>query len=318
MVTDATPPGRNGFVHEAAVYDSDEELAHLVVPHLRGGVEGGQPTFAALGDHETAVVRSNLDHPAGVTFLPKLLADEAPPAVIKRLTSLLGELAAENVEQVRFVQSIPHPGLGAPWDGWCRYEAAVNELLSAFPVWGLCVYDRRITPLEVLRDVERTHPRLAANGSHLSNDRYQDPKSFILSLRPPPDPLEAEPPAAELADPSPKAARRAVEDLAPQARLAKDEVARLVLAVSEAVTNAIVHGKPPVTMRIWTAPERIVVTVNDRGRGPQDPYSGLLQSRATQGHGGFGLWITHQLVATTFVRDRGGFTIRLVAGRAVA
>jgi anti-sigma regulatory factor (Ser/Thr protein kinase) len=90
-------------------------------------------------------------------------------------------------------------------------------------------------------------------------------------------------------------ARRAVETAAPNIRLGKDEIGRLVLAVSEAVTNATLHGQPPARMRIWTAPERIVVAISDRGPGPQDPYAGLVQSPAVDGHGGFGLWITHQL-----------------------
>jgi hypothetical protein len=64
--------------------------------------------------------------------MPALHPDERPPTVIRRLTSLLGALTAEGFEQIRVVLTVPHPGLGAPWDGWCRYEAAVNDLLANF------------------------------------------------------------------------------------------------------------------------------------------------------------------------------------------
>ena len=317
-MTTGAAAGRNGYLHEVAVYDSDEELVRLVQPFLEAGVAAGEPTFAELQEHEAAAVRSGLRDPAGVTFWPPFAADEHPPAVIKRLTTLLGDLAAGGVEQIRVVTSIPHPGLGAPWDGWCRYEAAINELLGAFPVWGLCLYDRRITPRHVLSDVQRTHPRIAENGSHLPNDRYQDPRSFILSLAPPPDPVEARPPTVTITDPTPTAGRHAVEDAAQHTRLSKEEVGRLVLAASEAVTNAVTHGRPPVRMRAWAAPERMVVTVSDTGTGPPDPYVGLVPSpSALGGGGGFGLWIAHQLLPVAFSRNGEGFTIRLVAGRAL-
>jgi hypothetical protein len=316
-VTTGAATGRDGYLHEVAVYDSDDELVRLVRPFLEAGVAAGEPTFAALQEHEAAVVRPRLGDPSGVTFWPALAADEQPPAVIKRLTSLLGDLAAGGVEQIRVVNTVPHPGLGAPWDGWCRYEAAVNELLGAFPVWGMCLYDRRITPRHVLSDIQRTHPRIAENGSHLPNDRYQDPRSFILSLAPPPDPLEAEPPTVEITNPTPAMARYAVQDTAQHTRLSNEEVGRLVLAASEAVTNAVTHGRPPVTMRAWPAPERMVITVSDTGAGPQDPYVGLVPSpSAFGGGGGFGLWIAHQLLPVALSRGE-GFTIRLVAGRAL-
>jgi len=180
----------------------------------------------------------------------------------------------------------------------------------------MCLYDGRITPRDVLSDVHRTHPRIADNGSHLPNDRYQDPRSFILSLAPPPDPLQAHPPTVELADPTPALGRSAVQDTARHTRLSKEQVGRLVLATSEAITNAVTHGRPPVTMRVWAAPDRMVVTVSDTGSGPHDPYVGLVPSPSTfGGGGGFGLWIAHQLLPVAFSRKREGFTIRLLAGR---
>jgi anti-sigma regulatory factor (Ser/Thr protein kinase) len=239
--------------------------------------------------------------------------------VLERLRALLSDLVAGGAGQVRVVSTMPHPGLGAPWDGWCRYEAAINDLFGDIPVWGLCLYDRRITPLPVLDDVERTHPRLASAGRHLPNDRYQDPSTFLRNMpMPPPDPLEAEPPAVELVDAPPSASRHAVRDAARGTRLAEDDVDGLVVATSEAVTNAIEHGRPPITVRVWAAPERMVVTVTDRGEGPGDPYAGLVpQTRAREGRGGYGLWLINQLTNAAHRRDGDGFTIQLVAGDAL-
>jgi anti-sigma regulatory factor (Ser/Thr protein kinase) len=251
-----------------------------------------------------------------VTFLSDLAAHERPAGVIKNFRSLLGDLVRCGAEQVRVVHAVPHPGLGVPWDGWCRYEAAVNDLLGDIPMWGLCLYDRRITPRAVLADVERTHPHLNIAGRHLPNDRYLDPETFLRNMpQPPLDPLESEPPAVELVDPRPGASRHAVRALARHTRLTTDDVERLVVATSEAVTNAMQYGRPPVRVRMWAAPARMVVAVSDRGDGPRDPYAGLVpRPGAQQGSGGFGLWLMNQLATATYTRDADGFTVHLTAG----
>ncbi|MDG4801890.1 ATP-binding protein [Micromonospora sp. WMMD980] len=88
------------------------------------------------------------------------------------------------------------------------------------------------------------------------------------------------------------------------------------MAVSEVVGNALRHGTPPVRLRLWSAPDRIVVAVHDRGPGPKDPYAGLLPA-GDGTEGGLGLWITHQSCDhVTHHRDADGFTIRLTAGDA--
>src|SRR4051794_19450412 len=253
--------GHTGYFHQAAVYESDDELLRIVVPHLEAAIVAGEPVFAALPESQAELVRAAMNGATpNVTFLPPM-TEGRPPATIKMLLSL-GDLVTGDTDQVRVVSTVPHPGLGAPWDGWCRYEATINDVLDDIPIWGLCLYDRRITPDAVLADVERTHPHLvAADGTDRHNDRYQNPTTFLSTMAPPPlDPLEAAPPAVELVDPLPAAGRGPVRNTAHQPRLRDDEVDDLVTATSEAVTNAINHGLPPVTLRLWAVPERIVVT----------------------------------------------------------
>jgi anti-sigma regulatory factor (Ser/Thr protein kinase) len=87
-----------------------------------------------------------------------------------------------------------------------------------------------------------------------------------------------------------------------------------MIGVTEAVTNAQRHGRPPVTVRIWAAGDRVVVTVHDTGRGPADPLAGLVPvPSSTPGrHLGLGLWVTHQLdIEVTLRHASDGFTVRL-------
>ena len=307
-------PGHHvGYFHQAAIYGSDDERHDIVADLVAGAMDAGEPVLAALAPEE-AWVRSAVGAASNVTLLPPLTPSSRPAATIKRLTDLLEPLATQGYERVRVVQAVPHPGMGSPWEGWCRYEAAINDLLADHPLWGLCLYDRRTMSTEVLSDVERTHPHLLTVDGGRPNGRYVEPVAFLESRNlSHPDPLERSPAALELIDPVPAHSRQAVRDRARDTHLGADDVDRLVLATSEAVTNATIHGQPPVVLRIWTAPRRMVVTISDRGTGPADPYVGLIPQRPNGDGGGLGLWIVHQLVNVTFGRTDEGFTLRLTA-----
>jgi anti-sigma regulatory factor (Ser/Thr protein kinase) len=265
--------------------------------------------------------------------------------VIKSNRELFTAHLTDGASRIRVASEVPHPGVGAPWSGWARYEAAINHAYAEFPLWGLCAYDTRITPDPVLDDVARTHPYLATAHGHRINPRYQDPAEF-LTRRPPSqtDPVEvSSPPIIDLSNPTPADARDAVrttsvtrprtfrsDPTAPLTRqveapqpgasqretpqLDPTEIEHLVFAVSEAVTNALTHGRPPVRFRLWTAKDHIVATVTDRGNGPADPFAGLLPATGTCS-AGLGLWLTHQLCShVTLDTTDDGFTIRLVVG----
>ena len=90
----------------------------------------------------------------------------------------------------------------------------------------------------------------------------------------PPDPLEQTQPRLELTSPTPGPVRAAIHGLV-AGRLGADQADALVLATSEAVTNAIVHGTAPVTLRAWVEDRRVVVAIHDSGDGPVDPLVGL-------------------------------------------
>jgi anti-sigma regulatory factor (Ser/Thr protein kinase) len=338
--------GRCGYRHEAVLYDSDEEFLGVVVPFLREGAALGEPCLVALGASTTGLVRAAVGDTTGLRFLDDRY--DRPASVIRSNRTLFAAQVADGASRIRVASEVPHPGVGAPWEGWARYEAAVNHAYAEFPLWGLCAYDTRITPGPVLDDVARTHPYLAAADGPRINPRYQDPAAF-LTQRPPSrgDPVEtASPPMIDLMDPTPAAARNAAytagmsrpdpvrphtvrhDPIAPGApqveapqptapwgetpQLDATDVEHLVFAVSEAVTNALIHGRPPVRFRLWTAPDRIVATVTDRGNGPPDPFAGLLPITDTCS-AGLGLWLTHQLCSHVILDTTDeGFTIRLV------
>src|SRR5512133_3566865 len=204
------PTGGSGYLHEAVLYDSDEEFLGVVVPFLQEGAAVGEPCLVALGASSTGLVRAAVGDTTGLTFLDDRY--DRPASVIRSNRELFAAHVTDGASRIRVVSEVPHPGVGAPWDGWARYEAAVNRAYAEFPLWGLCAYDTRITPASVLDDLARTHPHLATADGRWINPRYQDPAEF-LTRRPPSrgDPVETvSPPVIDLMDPTPAAARDAV------------------------------------------------------------------------------------------------------------
>jgi anti-sigma regulatory factor (Ser/Thr protein kinase) len=172
----------------------------------------------------------------------------------------------------------------------------------------------------MVADLHATHPLIAEDGSDQRSDRYRHPVDFLKQHRNSPrDPVECTAPAVELADPSPATARATVAGFARHHRLATDEIDNLVFATHEAVTNALVHGRPPTLLRLWAQPDQVTVTVTDTGPGPADPLVGLLPPGPLNGPRSgprLGLWLSHQLVDVAHRHDPDGYTIRLAATRA--
>lgn len=304
-----------GYDHAAVHYGCDEELLAVAVPFLESGLVAGEPTFVSLEPHRAELVRDALPPSARVDYLITDDLYARPAAAIKSYRTMMAALVAGGATGIRIFGEIPQAAIDTSWDWWARYESAVNHAYDEFPLRSMCAYDARTTPRHVLDDVARTHPFVATpGGGHRANTGYVDPVAFLAGPRPmTPLPIELTPPRAELTDPRPADARRAVVATAPL-DLPPAEVDDLVLAVSEIVDNALRHGRPPVRMRIWAGTGHMVVTVHDGGEGPRDPFAGLLPADRTTG--GRGLWIAHQICSeVTLHRDDTGFTARLAVGR---
>jgi anti-sigma regulatory factor (Ser/Thr protein kinase) len=310
-----TTTDQRGYDHAAVHYTSDAELLAVVVPFLEKGIAAGEPTVVSLEPRRAELVRAALPRSAGTHYLTIEDVYVRPAAAIKSYRDLMAGLVDGGATGIRIFGEIPAAAIGADWDSWARYEAAVNHAYDEFPLRSMCAYDTRTTPRQVLDDVARTHPFLAtADGGHHVNAGYVDPVSFLAAPRPmTPYPIQQTAPLVELIDPQPPAARRAVLDF-DRTGLPAAELDDLVLAVSEVVDNALRHGRPPVRFRLWAGSGHMVVTVHDTGDGVGDPFAGLLP--AARHIGGRGLWIAHQICSqVTLHRDDTGFTVRLTAGR---
>jgi anti-sigma regulatory factor (Ser/Thr protein kinase) len=312
MRTDAAR-GYVGHFHEAGFYGSDAEFAALIVPFAEEGIAAGEPVIIGYDDRKSGLLRSWLTDPSGVEFIGDQSLYATPARAIATYRRLFEHHVAMGAGQIRIAGDVPHPGNGGRFEGWDRYESAVNTVWQDFPVWGRCLYDTTTAPAAVLDIVERTHPRIVSpSGKGQANGHYQDAAVFE-GLPYAPDPLEDTPPLAELVNRSAADTRRALAQIS-RGRVPATILEDLLIGVTETVTNAQRHGRPPATVRIWAAPDRIVVTVHDTGHGPPDRLTGLVPTpSSTADHRlGLGLWVTHQLDIDVALRHTGdGFTVRL-------
>jgi hypothetical protein len=89
-------------------------------------------------------------------------------------------------------------------------------------------------------------------------------------------------------------ARAAIAVHAPAAGLAPTGTDDPRPAAAEAVTNARVHGQPPVRVGFGRPPAASLLAIADRVPGPADPYAGLVPVAGVTS-GGPDPWLAHPL-----------------------
>jgi len=302
-----------GHFHEAGFYRSDAEFRALIVPFAEEGIAAGEPVILAYDARKSALLRGWLTHPSAVDFIGDKTLYAAPARAIAAYRRLFEPRVANGAGQIRVAGELPQLGNGGQFEGWDRYESAVNTVWDDFPVWGRCLYNTDTASAAVLDVVRRTHPYLVSpTGQRRASDRYQDPLAFE-GLPYVPDPLESSPPLAELVNRPAADARHALAQIA-RGRIPSSTLEDMLIGVTEAVANAQHHGRPPATVRIWAASDSVVVTVHDTGPGPADRLAGLVPAAGSTSDRrlGLGLWVIHQLDVDVALRRGGdGFTVRL-------
>ncbi|NMI01215.1 sensor histidine kinase [Pseudonocardia acidicola] len=308
--------GYVGHVHEAGFYSSDAEFLALIVPFVTGGIAADEPVVIGYDDRKCDLLRAELSRPDAVSFIADTRLYATPAGAIEAYWQQFHRYVAAGAEQIRIACDVPHEGNGGRFAGWDRYESAVNIVWQDYPVYSRCLYDAT-TVADPVRDVvERTHRRvLTPDGGATASPRYQNVTDFE-PLPPAADPLEAATPAVTLVDPSPTQFVHRIAAAAHR-RIDATTLDELQFAVFEAVLNAYLYGRQPVTVKCWTGPDRIVIHVHDTGPGPANPLTGLVQAPGGPTGAGLALWLIHQLtnIDIALLTTADGFTVRLRGGR---
>jgi anti-sigma regulatory factor (Ser/Thr protein kinase) len=303
------------YQHDLAVYDSPDQLAAIALPFLRAGLSAGEAAVVAIEDSSAGVLLDALGDEDGVVVVERNgVYGARTPSAITAFRKLAQERARAGYTRVRVVGDTDFGPTPREWLEWKRYEAVINRALHAQPLWGMCVYDARRLPDEVLEAGLRTHPNLVTEHGRRANPDFVEPADYLRSLPVPDEPLESTPPLLQVDDVSDFIAlRHTVAERLAGLGGDRDRVEDLHLAIDEMSSNAVRHGSPPVQLRLWASADRVVCTISDRGRGMDDPFAGYGPAHgADLSRGGMGLWLARQLCDNVDVIDSGaGLTVRL-------
>jgi anti-sigma regulatory factor (Ser/Thr protein kinase) len=299
-----------GFQHQALIYGSDEEFLDVAFPFVQEGLSSNQPTLIAVQDRNVENLRSALGGtPEGLT----LHAVDEWYETSARTREKFSRWAAERSGRGNRVRLMGEPpwaiGHDAQIRDWARHESVINLAFAGRPVTFICPYDASVLPEEVIGHGLDTHPQIVDPDGTAMSASYEDPADFCRRLDISVEPQREEP-ALELSfrlEDLP-ALRRTIGLLAQDAGLAPARSEELVLAVNEITTNALIHGRPPARVRLWSTEDELVVEVKDAGDGIRDVLAGQL-TPPPGGLGGRGLWLTRQLCDAVEVRNGDGCTV---------
>ncbi|MCW2735420.1 sensor histidine kinase [Nocardioides sp.] len=296
--------------HTSLFYDGALQYAAETGGFLREGLELGHRGLVMAPPQRVDQLRSTLGRDADeVTFVEDAVA-YAPQWNVYRVMLDFAARAPGVRTTVVAEQALDHRTPAELVD-YRRIEAAVNLVFAEHDVDLLCPYDAGSLPTHLLDIGMRTHGAVRSGGALSPNPRYDDPWDQLAALAA----VAPPPPGATTLDCGSPAdvagARRLVQACGAEAGLDPEVVADVALAVTEVLTNALLHGQPPALLHVYEEGASWICHVDDGGRGPMDPLMGLLPPAMPSDHG-YGLWLARQLcMAVDVGNDLSGTHVRL-------
>jgi anti-sigma regulatory factor (Ser/Thr protein kinase) len=298
------------FEHDAFIYDSDDGYLATLVPLIDEARLAGDTVLAVVPRDNTTLLRTALGVGAGVQFIDAETWYDHPVTTIARYTAILRSQAADTRAFV--IGEVQFGVAEADWAAWTRYEAALNTALHEYDTRVICPYDARALPGAVIEDARRTHPYLlTATDARRSTDYLA--AEDLFPLLPPTVAVPSAPPTLDLVvDDDLGMARRSFAAAAATRGLALERVDELTLAVSEVLTNALVHGGGAARLRVWSTEDEVTCVVDDSGDGIDDPLVGYTAPRPGSPRG-YGTWLARRLFERSDFRrpPTGGLSVML-------
>ena len=312
-------PAGGGFTHRLLPFAGVEEYLGGAVPFLRAGLDAGDRVLAVCGTGREMLLRDALGPAAAGVEFTEPAAWYAHPS--RTLADCLGD-ARETARRGRRLRLLGEPvwATRPPLEvvEWQRTEAVLNDAFRGTGAAIMCPYAATL-PASVVAAGRRTHPETVRGARALPNPGFVSPTAYCARcdgepLPPPPDGAES----LVIERPDLYWLRAWVADCARRTPLPGGDRQRLLVAVTEVVTNAFRHGKPPVAVRLWAdaspGAAALVCEVTDEGRWEPEGGFGLVPPRPDGGTPGgrFGLWAVRLLCSLVQIRTgEDGTAVRL-------
>jgi anti-sigma regulatory factor (Ser/Thr protein kinase) len=299
------------LIHQVLMYDNEKDILDTVVPFLQEGLSAGEAVLTVGTAHNLSCLRQALGTDSdAVEFADSASWYVQPTRTIANYSSFIAENATARIRVV--AEPGWETGTPAQISEWTRYESIINEAFADISASVLCLYDRRTTDPGLLDGALRTHPQILEGACPRCNESYLDPATITACVDR--DPLPAPPPGAvrlPIDDDDLSALRSFISGHARHHGMSRPRVNDLLVAATEVATNAIRHGRRPISCQMWREDDDLIVDVTDAGRWDPDPVPGFLPPDPSS-LSGFGLWGVRMLCALVQLRTGlAGTTIRL-------
>jgi anti-sigma regulatory factor (Ser/Thr protein kinase) len=279
---------------------------------VREGCEKGDPVLSVTSRAKNEALREALgDLAAGVDFRDAVGWYRHPYETLAAYDRYVAEHANGHIVRV-IGEPVWSDRSPAAVREWARYESVLNHAFAESPVWIVCPYDASTLPDEVVEQASHTHPEVVRPQRTDASPHFEPPQRFVEHVMTD-DPAAPPPEARALSfDGSDYGAvRDFVLVNGARAGLQMERLEELTLAVTELVTNAALHGRPPVIVRIWPDNAAVVCEVEDAGGGFHDALTGYTEPPPAS-PSGRGLWIVRRVCdCVDVLRGEGRFAVRV-------
>ena len=306
---------RQVYRHVGYVMNDREDVATLVGPFLQSALAAGEPVVLACPDAMTAALTAVLGSHQQVHVVPAEPQADRPPAALAAMADLIDRDLPGDGRRLHLVTG---PGRQDDASAWLQTEALLNHVLAERPVDHLCLMAAGETA-DTAAAARATHPWLLTAEGLVPSPGYRAPADLLRDEQRAgqPDPLEATEPTLAMVDlDDMRVLRRALNRVLADSALSADAAQDFVLAIDEVTANAAEHGVPPVDVRLWCTPERLLCAITDHGTCFDDPLVGYGPAHGDMAVGGMGLWLARRsvdsLTASPADESGDGCTVRLV------
>jgi anti-sigma regulatory factor (Ser/Thr protein kinase) len=304
------PPAADPFRHQAFLYANEADYLAGAVPFVEEGLAAGEPVLVVVPQERLELLRSALPtaHPL-LQMADMRLLGHNPARLIPVWTDFARPLLAEG----RSTRGIGEPvwsERSADELAECAWhETLLNLAFSDAAGFSLlCPYDTFALDPAVIAGAHGSHPHVSGAHESDANPSYLDTVPDCLD-----GPLSPVPEGIEWIafDGSGHVELRArTRAAAVAAGLDAQTVEDAVVAVNEAVGNAVRHGGGRGQLRTWNDHGALVCEIRDTGR-IEDPLVGRRRPVIGQA-GGRGLWLMTQICDLVQIRRvDGGQVVRI-------
>ncbi|MES4890980.1 sensor histidine kinase [Streptomyces sp. NPDC096012] len=284
--------------HYALLYGDEEEFLAGAIPHLREGIEAGDPTFAVTPRQEAEVLRDSLGRDAAaVQFIDPSDFYSTPVRAMAGMMAVARTLGSRPAWVLASADWSHYPDAME----WVRYDSIFNMGFADADFRSYCCYDTSVLPPEVISLVRQTHPRIHEGARLRQNPDYRDPRDFVADVDNRPLPPSGHSAASmEVRPDDLHAVRVFVAEQAKNCGVAGDGLYNVLVAVTEVATNALRHGRAPVSLRVWPD-DGLVCEITDSGHWQPEEFLSWVPPESAR-KSGFGIWGVGMLCDTVQVR----------------